>query len=535
MANPRHAVEGQVFRRLKIRKNPSVFEISREMAEPNTPSNGIVYLVGAGPGDPGMLTLRGKECVQQADVIIHDYLVNPRILSFSNATESICLGKHGTGRIYSQDEVNEMIVRYASEGKKVVRLKGGDPAIFARVHEELEYIRERGIPFEIVPGITAALAVTGTVGISLTHRDYSSAVALITGQGKNGGPPQNIDYQALAHFPGTLVFYMGTTTVSHWSTELIQAGMDPETPVVATRHCSLPYQESFQCRLGEISARVNHETKLRPPVLFVVGQAAKEFGRYDWFESRPLFGKTILVTRPQHQAAELAHPLEALGAEVLLQPAITITPTRDQKSFDETLSELGTYDWIVFSSANGVEHFMSKLLESHDIRALSAARVAAIGPATARKLAQFHIKADLVPKTFDADTLADELRAEVQGSNVLLIRASRGREVLQRELLAGGAQVKQLVCYESEDVTLPDESIQKRISNGEIDYVTVSSSAIAHATHQLFGDELSKTRLISISPITSQALKELGLKPAVEANQYTMDGMIAALLKSIST
>ena len=449
---------------------------------------GHVYLVGAGPGEPGMLTIRGLECIQKSDVVIHDYLVNPRILRFAKDAEIVCLGKHGSGRIFSQNEVNEMIVRYAKEGKNVVRLKGGDPAIFARVHEELEFIRDHEIPFEVVPGITAALAVTSTVGISLTHREYASAVALITGQGKSGGPPVNIDYQALANFPGTLVFYMGTTTVEHWSSELIQAGMNPDTPVVATRNCSLPYQQSFRCTLGEIAERVNHEKKLRPPVLFVVGHAADEFGRYDWFESRPLFGKTILITRPEHQAEKLAQQLEELGAEVCFQPAISIQPVNDASKIKQTIESLSRFDWIVFSSVNGVEFFMSHLLANRDVRALGDCKIAAIGPSTADKLKQYSLSPDLVPASFDADSLADELKHSVNGKQVLLIRASRGREVLNEQLTLSRAQVTQLVCYLSKDISCVDKVISSRMSGGEIDFVTVSSSAIAKSTWSCFND-----------------------------------------------
>lgn len=497
---------------------------------------GKVYLVGAGPGDPGLLTLRGKECLLQADVVIHDYLANPKLLQYAPQATAISLGKHGGGRVMTQAEINEKIVEFAQQGQIVVRLKGGDPAIFARAHEELQAIIEHQIPYEIVPGITAALAVTGSVGIPLTHRDYSSAVALVTGQGKEGsgkegGPPLNLDFGALAKFPGTLVFYMGTTTVEHWTGELIKAGMDPETPVVAVRHCSLPTQVSFRCSLSDLPSRVNQVRKLRPPVLFVVGQTAQQYGLHNWFESRPLFGRSILVTRPAHQAGSLATQLEELGAEVLLQPAIEIVEPESKTEIAATLSDLGKFDWIVFSSVNGVQFFMDALWSAHDLRALGNCRFATVGPATAARLEEFHLRADLIPASFEAESLAAALVDRVASQRVLLIRASRGREVLHDELQKVAAEVKQLVCYESRDVETADESVQARMSNGEIDYVTVTSSAIARSLANLFGNALKNTALVSISPITSATLRELGYEPALEATEYTMQGVLSAILR----
>ena len=499
------------------------------MAGPKKLNPGKVYLVGAGPGDPGMLTLRGQACLQMADVVLYDYLANPRLLRWAEQAERICLGKHGKGRVFSQDEINRKIVELAQAGKSVVRLKGGDPAIFARAHEELAEIVRHGIPYEIVPGITAALSVTSTVGIPLTHRDHASAVALVTGQGKSGGPESHIDYQALANFPGTLVFYMGTTTVEQWSSELIKAGMDPNTPVLATRNCSLPNQTSLSCKLNEIAGRVNQETKLRPPVLFVVGKSAESFGEFNWFESRPLFGKTVLVTRPSHQTDGLRVPLEELGAEVVEQPAIEIASTCDRKEVTSALTSMDQYDWVVFSSVNGVRFLMDAFLKDHDIRKLAGVRLAAVGPATAKALEDFHLKTDLVPESFDADCLAKELSPKVKEQRVLLIRASRGREVLFEELSKSAADVQQLVCYSSTDVNEADPNVAARLQAGEFDFTTITSSAIAKSMVGLFGEHLKNTRLVSISPVTTATLNELGFPPELEAETYTIEGIVAAI------
>lgn len=504
------------------------------MTESHQLTAGKVYLIGAGPGDPGMLTLRGKECLELADVVIYDYLANPEILGFAGSARQICLGKHGTGRILPQSEINRMIVDFAKQGLKVVRLKGGDPAIFARTHEELEEVTSAGVEFEIVPGITSALAVTSTVGIPLTHRDLASAVAFITGQGKNGGPPDNIDFESLARFPGTLVFYMGTTTVEHWSTNLIKAGMSPTTPVVAVRNCSLASQTSFQCQLDEIAGYVNREVKLRPPVLFVVGKTASLYGRYDWFEKRPLFGKTVLVTRPSHQAAALGKKLTDLGADVVYQPAIEIRKRELNENDRKTVRNVSEFDWLVFSSVNGVEHFMSFLLETGDMRQLSSVRIAAIGPATRDRLKDYFLDADLVPETFEAESLAESLSDKVKGKKVLLIRASRGREILSVKLTEFGGNVMQLVCYESVDCTKPNPEVTELFQNKRIDFVTVTSSAIANSVHQMFGDDLAASKMISISPITTAVLNDLGHSVEIEATEYTMDGIVHALLESVA-
>ncbi len=505
--------------------------IAPSMTESHLPTTGKVYLIGAGPGDPGMLTLRGKECLSLANVVIYDYLANPEILSFAHSARQICLGKHGTGRLLPQSEINEMIVEFAQQGLNVVRLKGGDPAIFARTHEELEKVTAAGIPFEIVPGITSALAVTSTVGIPLTHRDMASAVAFITGQGKNGGPPDNIDFESLARFPGTLVFYMATTTVQHWASNLISAGLSPTTPVVAVRNCSLASQRSFQCQLNEIADRVNQNGKLRPPVLFVVGKTASHYGLYNWFEKRPLFGKTVLVTRPNHQAVELGKKLTDLGADVVYQPAIEIRKIQLDDEGRRIVENVGDFQWLVFSSVNGVDHFMSHLFECGDVRKLSTVQIASIGPATRDRLKHYYLDADLVPDSFEAEALADSLGGEVDGKKVLLIRASRGREILNEKLTGFGAEVAQLVCYESLDCDRPDPAVTDLLRSQQIDFVTVTSSAIARSLHRMFGDDLNLAKIVSISPITSSVLAELNHPVDIEATQYTMDGILDSLLE----
>lgn len=507
------------------------------MPDHSTPSEvapiaGRVYLVGAGPGDPGLITWRGVECLRRADVVLYDYLVNPRILDHTPPTATaVCLGRHGHGRLMSQAEVNERLVSEARLGKTVIRLKGGDPAIFARAAEEIEALTAAGIPFEIVPGITAALAAGSYAGVPITHRDLASAVALVTGH-ESDKEELALDYHELARFPGTLVFYMGVTSAPFWTGVLIDAGKDAGTPTAIVRRCSWPDQQTIRCTLGEVAPRLAAE-RMRPPVMVIVGAVAGLEPTIDWFTSRPLFGTKILLTRPSHQLEPLRRAFEELGAETLAQPAIEISPPDDWSPVDAALSRLAEFDWLIFSSANGVRFFLQRLLDQGgDLRRLGKVRLAAIGPGTADELAHWHLKADVVPDEFRAEGLAEALAADASGRRCLLIRASRGREVLAEQLTCAGAEVEQIVAYRSRDVAVADAEIARLLAAGHIDWTTVTSSAIARSLAAMFGDDLRRARLVSISPVTSATLRQLGFEPAAEAAQYTMAGVVEAVRKS---
>jgi len=498
------------------------------------PAEGRVFLVGAGPGDPGLITLRGVECLRRCDVVLYDYLVNPRILRHAPPhAERVCLGRHGRDRIMPQQEINDRMVADARVGRTVVRLKGGDPAIFGRVAEEVQALREAGIPYEIVPGITAALAAGSHAGIAVTDRDLASAVALVTGhqqEDEEAGP--ELEYTALAAFPGTLVFYMGVTMAESWSRALIAAGKDSATPVAIVRRCTWPDQETIACTLGTVAEEIARR-KLRPPAIVIVGPVSQA-RVVSWFEERPLFGQTVLVTRPGEQGEEMADRLHELGATALLQPAIVIGEPDDWGPVDAALARLADFDWIVFSSANGVQYFMDRLLSRHgDVRKLGPVRLAAIGPRTAESLADYLLKSDATPpEEFRAESLAAELVAQAAGRRFLLIRASRGREVLAESLTAAGASVTQVVAYSSQDVAAPDPEIATALEEGRIDWVTVTSSAIARSLVNLFGENLRKAKLASISPVTSDTLREFGYSPAAEAKSYTIEGLIEAIYSS---
>lgn len=492
---------------------------------------GRVYLVGAGPGDPGLITLRGVECLRRADVVLYDYLVNPRILRHvPTHAERVCLGRHGRDRIIPQSEINARMVAEARAGRTVVRLKGGDPAIFGRAAEEVDSLREASISYEIVPGITVALAAGSHAGIPVTHRDFASAVALVTGHQQEDEPSPELDYAALAAFPGTLVFYMGVTTAGVWCRELIAAGRAADTPAAIVRRCTWPDQETICCTLESVADEVE-KRRLRPPAIVIVGHVAQAAVE-SWFEQRPLFGQTVLVTRPSEQGIELADRLHELGATAHLQPAIVIDVPDDWAPVDAALARLTYFNWLVFSSANGVRYLMDRLLRHHgDVRKLGSIRLAAIGPRTAEALAAYSLKADLTPpEDFRAEGLAAELVSQAAGRRFLLARASRGREYLAESLTATGAQVTQVVAYSSRDVESPDPEIAAALDAGEIDWITVTSSTIARSLVNLFGESLRKARLASISPVTTATLKELGYPPAAEAASFTTDGLVEAIL-----
>ncbi len=503
------------------------------MTQRHGKKSGTVFLVGAGPGDPGLITLRGVECLARADLVLYDYLVDPRLLRHAPpAAQLVCLGHHSRERIVQQDEINDMMVRAAEEGRTVVRLKGGDPDVFGRAAEEADALRAAQIAYQIVPGVTAALAAAGCAEICLTHADHSSCLALVAGQERHDKKGPQLDYGALAGFPGTLVFYMGIRSAPVWSQALIAGGKPADTPVAIVRRCTLPDQTVVRCTLATVAETIRR-ARIRPPAVTVVGVMAGFGPDVPWFAQRPLFGKTILVTRPRHQVESLCDRFAELGARTLIQPTIQIGACKNWEPVDEALATLDRYDWLVFSSANGVEFLLSRLGSlGRDLRALATVKLAAIGPGTAKALLSWRLRADLVPEEYRAESLADGLTPLVAGKRVLLARASRGREVLAERLEEVGARVSQVVVYESSDVERADPEIEAALLNGQIDWITITSSAIAQSAARLFAGDLGRAKLASISPITSQTLRRLGYEPAAEATDYTMEGVVDAILQA---
>lgn len=510
-------------------------------------TTGKVYLVGAGPGDPLLITMRGFELLEQADIVFYDYLVDPVVLTHAgllNADslprELVCLGRHGEGRLLSQDEINAAMVTAARQGKMVVRLKGGDPAIFGRTAEEVAVLEAADVPYEVVPGVTSAMAASTYAGIPLTHRDAASCVAFVTGQECKGKACDTLDLARLAAFPGTLVFYMGVTTAPRWSEELIAHGKPEATPVAIIRRATFEDQQVFKTTLGEL-AEVIRAHNLRPPAIIVVGEVVHFATPEPWFGSdqqlaqKPLLGQTVLVTRPQHQSRDMLRDLHMLGASTLSQPAISISPPANWEPVDAAIAELGSYDWLVFSSANGVQYFFDRVLAlGRDLRSIGHCQLATIGPATSTMLARFHLRADLQPDEYRAEALATQLATRASGKRVLLVRASRGRDTLAEMLGAQGVEVSQVVVYESRDVEQPGERVLKLLQAGKIDWITVTSSAIARSLVRLFGDDLRKSKLAAISPLTAGVLAEAGHTASAVATQYTTPGLIAAIVRANS-
>lgn len=499
---------------------------------------GTVYLVGAGPGDPGLLTLRAVECLQSADLVLYDGLVNPRILQHTQAeTERTCRAETIDGRRLDQEEINRHLIEAARSGLTVVRLKGGDPFIFGRGSEEAAALRQAGIPFEVVPGITSATAAGAYAGFSLTHRACASAVALVTGHEDPGKPESLLDYAALAAFPGTLVFYMGLHRLRSIVAALIAHGMSASTPAAVVCRATTPGQRTVVSELESLPAAVE-QARLKPPSLIIVGPCVLQREQIQWYEHKPLFGQRIVITRPEPQMAETADAVVRLGGEPLELPLIELRPLKDFDEVDATIRALSEIDWLVFTSQNGATIFLDRLLSlGLDLRALGGTRLAAIGPATAEALGRYHLVADVVPDEYRAEALADALEPLVKGQRVVWIRASRGRDVLPTRLQAAGADYAECVVYQHVDVSQLDELVKSRIVDGEVDWIALSSPAIARSLATQLDDSMRQrlgapTRIAAISPVTEQAAREAGLPVHVVAQDYTWPGLLAAIGES---
>jgi uroporphyrinogen III methyltransferase/synthase len=497
---------------------------------------GTVYLVGAGPGDPGLLTLRGLACLQQADLVLYDGLVNPLLLGHTQAhAERTFRGESRSTHTLKQQEINARLIAAAQAGQTVVRLKGGDPYVFGRGSEEAAALAEAGIPFEVVPGVTAAVAAGAYAGFSLTHRDHASAVAFITGHEDPVKGISTLDFESLAHFPGTLVFYMGLGRLHEITQRLIASGKSPATPTAVLSRVTTPHQRTVTATLETIPAAVA-QANLHAPSLIVIGSCIAGREPIAWFEQRPLLGQRIGICRAREQASEVLDRVLALGAEPVVMPLIAIEPPADFTAIDAALDRLTEYDWIVFTSSNGVAGLMSRLWQrGFDARRLHHAKLAAIGDGTAAALAEWHLRADLVPTTFRAEALATALVTHVAGQQVLWARASRGRDVLPTELRAAGARLDELVVYQNLDVATLPAAAQELLDRGELDWICLSSPSIARQLARLCpgltapADGVLRPRLCSISPVTSAAAQQAGLTIAAEATEFTWDGLLAAI------
>jgi uroporphyrinogen III methyltransferase/synthase len=496
----------------------------------------LVFLVGAGPGNPGYLTLRAVECLSRADLVLYDKLVPPQMLEHAPATaERICVTELAERHLERYLPIHEKLLQAARQGKRVVRLKGGDPLLFGRGGEEADVLRAAGIPYEIVPGVTAALGAASCAGIPLTHRAHASAVAFVTGHENPAKPESALDWAALARFPGTLVIYMGMSRLGAIAETLLAHGKTRETPVAVVQRASTGEQQTITAPLGEIAGAAQ-AAGLAAPAVTIIGSVVDLRAHLAWFESRPLFGKRVLVTRPRRQATDTIRRLEELGAVVYVLPLLEILPPADWGPVDRAIERLSDYQWLVFTSVNGVEGFLDRLRQrGRDWRALGRLKLAAIGPTTAQTLERYYLKADLVPPVFDSEHLAAALLPRVAGQRVLLARADRGRDLL-REELSRVAKVDQVACYSQKDTTAANEEVLDALRRGEIEFVTVTSSNIARALAAVL-DAPSRARLhsgeaklVSISGVTSAALAAEDLPVAAEAHSATSAGVLDAIL-----
>lgn len=500
------------------------------MSNPQHTKRGRVYLVGAGPGAPGLITVRGAECLQQADVVFHEASVNLQIFRHVHQdAQRIRVEASATTGDWPHSEIARKTVELATAGETVVYLGTGDSIMPGSRSGALESWTEHGITFEIVPEVPAAWAAASHAGVPLT-RD-SGAVALVQGHGGSGARPAEPDYARLAQFPGTLAITLDETDAPRWARNLIRGGLPPQTPAWLIHDCSLPTQRTTGCTIEQLEERLRGGVPGRAPVLVVVGDDATSRPHANWFETRPLFGHSVLVTRPAGQVEALASKLEEQGAQVHVEPAIEVREPADWAPADRAISRLAQYHWLVFSSVNGVHAFMNRLRATgRDLRALGAAKLAAIGPATTAALDSYHLRVDRCPRRYQAEYLAETLTHDAAGQRFLLVRASRGREWLAQQLTAAGADVDQAVFYESVDSPTASPPIRAALAREDIRWTTVTSSAIARSLARLFGSDLNQTNLVSISPITSNTLRQLGFEPALEAPEATMDGVVQALV-----
>ena len=504
-------------------------------------SKGIVYLIGAGPGDPGLITMKAADRIGTADVVVYDFLANPALLALAKeGAELIYVGKKGGDHTLSQDKINDLIVQLARDGKKVARLKGGDPFVFGRGGEEAEDLVAAGVSFEVIPGVSSAIAAPAYAGIPVTHRDHTSNVGFITGHEDPTKESSSLDWNKIATAFGTLVFLMGVKNLPQLTKNLMGGGRDSATPAALVRWGTTPQQETLVGTLGDIAEKAK-QAGMKPPAVLVVGEVVSLREKLNWFETRPLFGRKIMVTRTREQASRLTAKLADLGATVIECPTIAIHPPQDLAPVDNAIRKLAGYDWLVLTSPNGVDMFFQRLdAQGLDSRSLHPLKIAAIGPATADKLLEHGIRVDLLPKEYVAESLVAALKDQgMDGSKVLLARAKEARDVLPKELAQAGAEVTEVALYE----TKPPESLppdaETAVDTDAVDMVTFTSSSTVTNFVDLMGpdriDFIRRVPAASIGPITSDTARECGLNVVAEAKPFTIDGLVDAVVAYFST
>ena len=499
-------------------------------------TKGYVYLVGAGPGDPKLITVKGSECIAKADVLVYDRLASRRLLTLARPDcELIYCGKSPDRHTLRQEEINQLLVDRGLEGKIVTRLKGGDPFVFGRGGEEAEALLDAGIQFEVVPGITSAIAVPAYAGIPVTHRDITTSFAVITGHEDPTKNETTIHWDHLAGSHGTLVFLMGMANLPLIAQKLMENGKKPTTPVAIIQWGTRPEQRTLVGQLDTIAVEVQKQGFSNPSII-IVGDVVTMREKLQWFEKKPLFGQRIIVTRARHQASELSQAIEALGGEAWEFPMIEIAPPTDSSYLIKAINNLKDFQWLIFTSANGVEGFFAELKNQElDVRDLAGIEIVAIGPATQVALEQRGLRAAFVPEEFRAEKIVEGLASRISaGQRVLLARAEEARDILPDSLKARGVEVWDVPAYKTVIGNANREELKSLLRDKEIQAVTfTSSSTVRNFLTLIDGDValLDNVSLYSIGPITSATAQEFGLSIFKEAAQYTISGLVEVLLE----
>lgn len=500
-------------------------------------SKGIVYLVGAGPGDAGLLTVRGAELLAEAEVVISDALVNPELLRLAPAGAEVIVRSQGDGgHPVSQEEIIELLVSRAREGKTVVRLKGGDPYVFGRGGEEAEELASSHIPFEVVPGVTSVTAVPNYAGIPLTHRDLCSSFHVITGHEQSEKGTPSVDWRAVALAPGTKVVLMGVKQIRHITSELIAGGLPAATPAAMIHRGTTGRQRTLVATVGTLADTVEAQG-FTSPAITVIGEVVKLRGKLDWCGRRRLFGQRVVVTRTRDQASQLSRLLSGHGAEVLEIPTIRIEPPTNHGPLIEAMAGLGEYDWLIFTSPNGVTQFFEYFFKAFDdLRSLGMLRFAAVGPATAAKLKELHLRVDAMPEEFVASKIAKAIGAveNIENLRLLCVRAEVGSPELVAKLEELGGIADDVACYQTVPETADRPGTAAKLVSGGADWVTFTSASTVQNFHARFDlpallRKFPELKMASIGPETTKALANLGLTPTVEARSHTLEGLVSAL------
>ena len=502
-----------------------------------TNKSGKVYLIGAGPGDPGLLTLKAKSCIEQADVVVYDYLASPAFLTYaSKDAQRIYVGKKGGDHTLSQHEINQLLVKKANQGLHVARLKGGDPFVFGRGAEEAQELLAAGIAYEVIPGVTSAISAPAYAGIPVTHRDHTSFVSFITGHEDPTRKNSRMQWDVFARSDATLVFLMGVKNLKNIVTQLMDHGKPADTPIALVRWGTTPQQQTVTGTLETIVENVR-QAGLKSPAVIVVGSVVSLRKELTWFDRTPLFGKNIVITRARAQASGLMADLTRLGAQCIEIPTIRIEPPADNTPVISAIHRIKEYDWLVFTSVNGVKFFFDTLFGlGKDVRILGHLKFACIGPVTKQRLADYGIISDILPETFRAESVIHAFSTEdIQGKTVLLPRAKKARTILPEELTKMGARVDEVTTYETLLEQEAGSTLNELLGKKQIDAVTFTSSSTVTNFMSLLpsgkaADLLKHVTIASIGPITSDTIRSFGLEPTVEADPYTIDGLVKALL-----